>query len=384
MIDYFLADDLSGALDAAAAFHRVGRHVRVVLGAENWRPEPDDDVVGVTTETRNIAPECAAAIVTRALAHAASFGARLVYKKIDSTLRGPVAAELAALAQALPEARILFAPANPAVGRTVCEGVLLVHGMPVAETEFGRDPVCPVRQSLVSEYARGIPSERVRIPDVAVPTDLTQAVEEAVRSGEAWIAVGSGALARPVAEALRHGAKKQGDERRTCWRERPGPNEIVFVAGSAHPMNREQAAALATRVGVEMREVRLDSLDTVARQGTADLGRSGVALLLAEAARRDSAAVLDAVVAVAGRIVDARGVRRVFATGGETAFALCRHLGVGSLSFSAELEPGLAVARGRAAGGDEWLLAVKPGGFGDRTTWVKAWAALRWEMESGA
>ena len=31
MNDYFIADDLSGALDAAAAFHRTGRVVRVPL-----------------------------------------------------------------------------------------------------------------------------------------------------------------------------------------------------------------------------------------------------------------------------------------------------------------------------------------------------------------
>lgn len=378
MIDYFLADDLSGALDAAAAFHRVGRRVRVVLGAEDWRPEADDDVVGVTTETRNQAPEVAAAIVTRALAHAASFGARFVYKKIDSTLRGPVAAELTALAQVLPDARILLAPANPAVGRTVRDGVLLVHGVPVAETEFGRDPVCPVRRSVVREYARGIPSERVWIPEVGAPADLAGAVGEAVRSGEAWIAVGSGALARPVAEALQRSAAEQNSKpgaRRPG--KPPGPNEIVFVGGSSHPLNREQAAALAMRAGVEMREVRLDTLGDVAQQGTADLGRTGVALLLAETTRRDSAAVLDAVVAAVTRIVQARGVRRLFATGGDTAFALCRRLGLESLSFAGELEPGLAVARGRDARGDEWLLAVKPGGFGDRETWPRAWTALR-------
>ena len=107
-----------------------------------------------------------------------------------------------------------------------------------------------------------------------------------------------------------------------------------------------------------------------------DLGRSGVTLLLAEETRRDSAAVLDAVVMTVAGIVEARGVRRVFATGGDTAYALCRRLGVESLRFFAELEPGLTIAGGRGAGGDEWLLGVKPGGFGGRETWVKAWSAL--------
>ncbi|MBI4621774.1 MAG: four-carbon acid sugar kinase family protein, partial [Verrucomicrobia bacterium] len=101
---YFLADDLSGALDAAAAFHHAGRRVRVVLSVAEWTAADENEVVGVTTETRNAPPAVAAAAVERVLARGRAQGARLVYKKIDSTLRGPVAAELAALAAALPEA----------------------------------------------------------------------------------------------------------------------------------------------------------------------------------------------------------------------------------------------------------------------------------------
>src|SRR5262245_34515428 len=119
-MDFFVADDLSGALDAAGAFHRAGRRVKIVLSLEAWRGEADpEEVVAVTTETRNARPAEAAAAVARAIEHGRARGGRLVYKKIDSTLRGPVAAELGALAAAMPEARILFAPANPAVGRTV-------------------------------------------------------------------------------------------------------------------------------------------------------------------------------------------------------------------------------------------------------------------------
>src|SRR6185436_2420421 len=113
-MDFFLAVDLSGALDAAGAFHHAGRRVKIMLSLEAWSgPTSDEDVVGVTTETRNASPADAAAAVRRAIAQGNARGGRLVYKKIDSTLRGPVAAELAALAAVMPEARILFTPANP-------------------------------------------------------------------------------------------------------------------------------------------------------------------------------------------------------------------------------------------------------------------------------
>ncbi|HYD82654.1 MAG TPA: four-carbon acid sugar kinase family protein, partial [Opitutus sp.] len=134
-------------MDAAAAFHSGGANVKALLEPMSLTRFRDDAVVAVTTETRNAAPVLAAAAVENALTIARACGRELWFKKIDSTLRGPVAAELSALAAAMPRTRILFAPANPAAGRTVQQGILRVHGVPVAETEFGRDPANPVRTS---------------------------------------------------------------------------------------------------------------------------------------------------------------------------------------------------------------------------------------------
>ena len=76
-------------------------------------------------------------------------GARLVYKKLDSTLRGNVAAELAAAFGAAGRERAIVAPAFPAAGRTTVGGTQLVHGVPVDETEMRDDPQTPVREAHV-------------------------------------------------------------------------------------------------------------------------------------------------------------------------------------------------------------------------------------------
>src|SRR5688572_16595680 len=102
MTDFFLADDLSGALDAAAGFHHAGQRVIIALTPAAWPAAGANEVVGFTTESRNLSSRAAAAAVTEAIEHGRKRGGRLVYKKIDSTLRGPLGAELAALAQALP------------------------------------------------------------------------------------------------------------------------------------------------------------------------------------------------------------------------------------------------------------------------------------------
>ena len=371
MSDYFLADDLSGALDAAAAFHGAGRRVRVVLSAAEWTPRDPDEVVGVTTETRNASAAVAAATVAHAIARGRAHGSRLVYKKIDSTLRGPVAAELRAMVAAMPEARVLFAPANPAVGRTVRGGCLLVHGVPVAETEFAQDPTGPVQQSelrsLLGEFAAG----RVVIPDSESDGDLATSVARMGEGGPNWVPVGSGAMARAVARLRATSAPARFDLSPVVA---TGP--ILMVCGSSHRVNRTQAEELRRERGVAVCELPgKDLAGTILAAGDA-LRSAGAASVLIGTARIDSGAALRAIADVTAAIIAGANVRRLFVTGGETAFAICRALAVSDLEFLAEIEPGVCLAHARGGDGG-WLLAVKPGGFGDGRTWINAWDRLR-------
>jgi uncharacterized protein YgbK (DUF1537 family) len=296
----------------------------------------------------------------------------LVYKKIDSTLRGPVAAELRAVLAALPDTRLLFAPANPAVGRTVSGGVLLVHGRPVHETEFGRDPVSPVRESRLKALLADLPAGAVEIPDTADFNALERAVEAQRRRGGDWVAVGSGALARPVAAMLPPAAPTPG----TFHRPPPPPGPVLLLGGSAHAINRRQATRLRETKDVPTHELLPDSpVNMIVNAVATSLRTRGAAALLTGAERFDSAAVLERLTAVATAAIAATGTARVFATGGETARALCAALDVRQLAFEAELEPGLAVASGSGRNGP-LLLAVKPGGFGDDDTWLRAWNHL--------
>ena len=374
MSDYFLADDLSGALDAAAAFHRVGRRVRIVLAVGSWPETEPDEVIGITTETRNAAPAAAARVVAEVVGTARVRGHRLLYKKIDSTLRGPVAAELAALRAAWPEARVLFAPANPAVGRTVSEGRLLVRGVPVAETEFGRDPLWPVRESSLRRVLGPAADAAVEVPDANTASDLAAAVAAMKRREGPWVAIGSGALAVPVAAehtpggsgwALGRSAAVSGDRGR-----------ILMLGGSAHPGNRRQAAVLSERRCVPVVTLDLRAPRPTVEAALAAVRAHGGVSLVTPGERWPAAEALRAMVAAAVTVLAEGEVRRLFVTGGETAFALAAELGVTEFAYRAEIEPGLAVAEsGHGIAARVWT--VKPGGFGDEETWVRAWEALR-------
>jgi D-threonate/D-erythronate kinase len=372
MSDYFLADDLSGALDAAAAFHHAGRRVTIALTADHWPAAMKDEVIGITTETRNASAADAAPVIARVIEQGNARSARLCYKKIDSTLRGPVAAETAALLAALPDVRVLFCPANPRVGRTVRGGVLLVHDVPVAETEFARDPVCPVRESSIPALLGPAMSSRVVVADAVSGTDLTTAVARMNAAGTPWVAIGSGALARPVA-ALASIGTPSGDD--SVDRQSFG-GPILFVCGSANPANRQQAAAFTRECGVPVREITAGGAKASVVSAITDAKQNGVAALMIDPERIDSAMALRAITDAARAVIDEARVARIFATGGETAYALCRELGIDTLKFQAELEPGLSLSVAECAIG-VMMWAVKPGGFGDEETWLRAWHALR-------
>src|SRR5262245_17358109 len=137
-----VADDLTGGNATGALFARRGlRAVTVREIAHAHRYAPDVDVIVVNTGTRHAPPAEARAAVAAVVA--ALGDVRLVVKRVDTTLRGNVGAELDGVLDALP-ARALCVPAFPAAGRTTVGGMHLVDGVPLAETDAARDPLAPV------------------------------------------------------------------------------------------------------------------------------------------------------------------------------------------------------------------------------------------------
>ena len=152
---YILADDLTGACDAAAAFLRTGHPLRVWLDSRNLSPAPG--VQAFTTASRNLSPSDAAVAVYSAASALSEIPRSLIFKKIDSALRGQIAAELLAAHQALHTRAILLAPAFPAAGRRVCGGFLKIR-----DAAGEHDPVCIV----ISFQQRWVtPSQKSKAPD---------------------------------------------------------------------------------------------------------------------------------------------------------------------------------------------------------------------------
>lgn len=240
----------------------------------------------------------------------------------------------------------------------------------MAETEFARDPMSPVRQSELRAFVGALGGERIVIPDTATAADLATSVVQMNKGGPDWVPVGPGALARAVADRSSRRAVPQTDVISTFPR---GP--ILLVCGSAHALNRAQAEELHRQRGVPVCELRIDNIAGTVRAAVDALGRSGSLSLLVGATRTARDVDLHAIAEATAQIIAQAKVRRIFVTGGESAFAICRMQEIPALDLLAEIEPGGCLAYGVGRDGDR-LLAVKPGGFGGTETWVRVWDKL--------
>jgi len=149
-----IADDMTGAADTGIQFlpslapgylidHRFLKSARF--------PDPPM-ALSVYTNTRALPASRAKRVLSEAAQGVRDRRPARVYKKIDSTLRGNIGAEVEVLLEVLGLGVSFIAPAFPEQGRTTLSGTHLVHGRPVAETEAARDPLTPVTGSCLPEW----------------------------------------------------------------------------------------------------------------------------------------------------------------------------------------------------------------------------------------
>ena len=107
-----LADDVTGACDTGVQFAAVGLSTEVFLKSEGL-PDTMPELTVLATETRNATATDSRAKITTSCERLKARGLHLVYKKIDSTLRGHIGAEMSAMMDEADAAAALVAPAFP-------------------------------------------------------------------------------------------------------------------------------------------------------------------------------------------------------------------------------------------------------------------------------
>ena len=338
-----VADDLSGAADCGLAFRRHGLSTAVGLSAAAVAGDPAT-VHAVDTDTRGGDPAAAAAAVRDAVGRSAG---AVLYKKLDSTLRGHIGEEVAAALAASGLGLAVVAPAFPAQGRTTAGGRAVVRGVPVE----GRADVVELlgaagvhaELGALDELAARRDGVRALVLDAETDEDLRAIVRAVGDRSVLW--VGSAGLAGQLAAALDLPADPVPDTQGA-----DGP--VLIAVGTGAPVAREQVCHMAER-GTAV--IELGPADAPARAAAALDGGADVVLVAHEA---------EEVAAAAAALADRIG--GLVATGGDTARAVVRALGASVLHLHGEVEPG--VPYGRMGDGPGLPVVTKAGGFGGPAT----------------
>lgn len=420
-----LADDLTGALDCAAAFVLANDECPPFVALRPGAKIPEKcGIVSINADSRRLPADQAVAVVKRSVREITDSGYSLQYVKIDSTMRGHPGLEISECAKAISSSLVVLTPSFPATRRVVRDGTLLVNGIPLAQTDVGRDLLSPLKTSRIAEIVRqstDLPVHEISLDTVRsgkliadmqslLSADATGPVivccdAETDSDLDALVAASSSLQASSFEDRRKH---------RVLF---AGSAGLAFaLSRAAKPQQQEAVSKLALRfqdpvivVTASQRELADEQIDGLVGNKIADLQPVEFAVDATGKVASSSFAYAVAVNAlsnqrnvvlrahITGDLVDLSpdSIRRVadhvthrlgdivldlisqhkidglVIIGGDTAYAILSAIEARGIVLAAEPLPGVAV--GTIVGGklDGVPIATKAGAFGDDQTLVK-------------
>ena len=356
-----IADDLTGALDSAASFACSSAPVSVL-----WEfAEVPDGPLALSTESREVSvTEARVRTAAAALALTRGAGDALVFKKIDSLLRGHPMPELAAVIEAMRPERVVIAPAHPALGRVTRGGRQYVRDPRTGEVaRIGVDLAADLGALgfvTTGERDEGCEGPEILLIDVESEAQLGAAVMRERARGGRVLWCGSGGLAEALAGVSRRYLSVP-------------PGRILMVVGSDHPVAAAQIRTLHNAApGCVIPFGAKDAAEDLAASVEASIARCGVAVAAARLPnllRKEAAGLIAE--RVAGLLSRVSQPDVLYASGGETLRAVCDALGAQGLSAEGFVGPGIPLSRVRAGRWAGSPVISKSGAFGDDMTLVR-------------
>jgi uncharacterized protein YgbK (DUF1537 family) len=338
-----LADDFTGACDAAAAF-AGSRSTFVSLGTQLT----DAEVIAIDLNLRERSDDEARATTEAA---ALRLPDSQIFLKIDSTLRGPIGGLITGAMSGAHKQVAVIAPAFPEQGRLLHEGCLLIEGRrgPSLADLLGMQRTALLGANFARsghaveravEHARMRGAQRVVVDTDAA--DCLESVADAWRRHPEWLVVGSAGLARQIAGAAPKATLDLS----------MGDGALLIVAGSP---------AAATRAQLERLRPLVDDIVIMSTPPTSERD-------VGEAAH----AVADTVAAWA----TTNRPRAVVLIGGATGHAVCERLNVRGVRLVGEVSPGIPCGFLLGGAWDAIPVVTKAGGFGSPDTLLDVAYAL--------
>jgi uncharacterized protein YgbK (DUF1537 family) len=382
-----IADDLTGALDTGVQFVRSGLETVLLLSPRYALPV---QVQVISTNSRDADVATARQQAAKA---AERLRGRLVFKKIDSTMRGHVGPEIEAVLRVSGVEKAVVCPAVIEAGRRVRDGQLWVEDVLLHQSDFAHDPSWPAVTSDMASLL-GLPVTHLHLKTVRAGANvLTKAISnaptqiitvdacddsdlatisQAVVAGH-YLPCGALGLARTWARKL---VGSQHIEPEPTLQGSLAP--VLVVAGSRHPKTRAQVHRVVSERGLAIIEVAVVMNDREDEQWQAiaealSEGRSLVIHAPLEEIRQTShRRALDVTLGkLALRVCQEFELAGLVLTGGATASAVCQTLEAVAVRIWGELQVGIPWGRlvGRVASG--LPVVTKAGGFGHADSLIR-------------
>ncbi|WP_240375927.1 four-carbon acid sugar kinase family protein [Bacillus piscicola] len=408
-----IADDLTGACDSGVQLARAGLRAAVCFNEEK-AIEMQTDVLIFDSDSRALPPEKAYKAVEKITCHLNGDKTSLIYKKIDSTLRGNIGQEIDAVMDALSLDIAVVAPAFPSLKRTTKKGVQYVENIPVDQTELAKDVKTPVQEANIvrmlstqSKREAGLLPEEILqkghsdfkkhvdnlfrdgvklfVMDAETETHLEEIAYHFKKLPYSILWTGSAGLAEklPVSQ-------KEAPITTHQWMKRRDGLPVFTVAGSRSQVTKKQVISLQSHTGAEIVELKPDNIVS-AGDKAAEINRchtcirtyfeSGKDVILKPAqdnSIKDAALpylIAEVLGAVVAGVLPDYEINGMIVAGGDTAKAISKELGVDAIELIDEIEPGLPLSR--MIGGPKLPLITKAGAFGHEKSLVTAYRQLK-------
>ncbi|KZM45741.1 hypothetical protein OA92_00570 [Marinomonas sp. SBI22] len=380
-----IADDLTSAADGAAPFLAKGLSSLVLRQdffelEATQQSEIKTQLIALDTGSRQVSEQAAIKRVQQAI-HTFS-SQQIIYKTIDSTLRGHIRAELEALYQSAEKDRfhnIVIAPAFPDAGRTTHNGIQFVQGKSVSTSQYANDPVHPARTSSIKDLIAPSLGQATIISTGASQEDITRAARQQLtlildaktqtelnqqvalipnRHKVLWI--GSPGLAQALANTLDKTARTYShSNKEPLLQALPQVNakKCLIVIGSANPVSQAQCKYLKSK-GVPV----VFSAKALFKHDNKDAQIA--CLTVPPSLKNDAKTALKNLTSEAQDAIHKQKFDALIATGGETMNAILSTLSIKSFQLIGEFEAGFPLAKAIDETGTPLALAMKAGGFG--------------------
>ena len=417
-----IADDYTGAADTGVQFSKKRLKTSIVRDLKRIENTAERvDVLVFDTESRGDPKEVAYKKVALAAEEFKKTGVEILYKKIDSTLRGNLGVELDAAIDTLNVSAVILCPAYPKNGRITVGGFHLNNQSLIEDTEVANDPESPVRQSHIPTLIQDQSEKKVSLIDIAtVSLGMERVKREVVRQlkeGNQIIVVdaisqrdlktiaqtiasldqpvlvcGSGGLAEELPDAF--GLVEDREE------------FVVVIAGSVSEVTAQQIRIAAKTLNVKVVTVDVQRVLMGKEEGNLEATRvideaeealnagRDVVIRLAESLNaleevkeagkelgltdREMRTLMGQILGRTSQAILKKGkLCGMVVTGGETAFNVYKALDVLEVRVEEEVLPGIPVVTivGGPASGTR--VVTKAGAFGNEDALVTAIEYLR-------